>query len=368
MAALIVAVATLVGCTKENIGNGNGLTFTTTVEMPANGTKALDANGHKTFAEGERIKLTYDGGLTIKSERLGSTDISADGHAAKFTFNFPSEPTLAAGSAIKYEYPGSWYGDLTGQVGTLARVEEMYDYAKCETTVSVAGKLPTNITLDNQYAILKLKILNSVGTDITSSITHFKFTGGGNTVTVSRPGVAGPFYVVVPDVASGNIEFEAGEKWSRNDEEPYYKRTKTVSGKTLARGHLYPVELTMGPATVTWNDAVFEEIEIYGYENTDPYGGIQVMINGDDGQWEWNNVECSSPSSTAVSFISSVGDITRIVITDIEICNGDLGEGWSINGTTATWSGTSDVVNLFSDEQSGECQLYFNGTITFTVK
>ena len=102
IAALAVAVAALTGCSKEEIG-GDGLTFTTTVQMPAGGTKALDEHGVKTFAVGERIKVTCDGGsMTCISEALTSADISADGKAAKFTFNFESAPTLSSGSTVTY--------------------------------------------------------------------------------------------------------------------------------------------------------------------------------------------------------------------------------------------------------------------------
>ena len=240
MAALIVAVATLVGCTKENIGNGNGLTFTTTVEMPANGTKALDANGHKTFAVGERIKVTCDGGSsTCTSEPLTSSDISADGKAAKFTFNFESTPTLTSGSTVTYEYPAAHSG-LSGQDGTLATLQSTYDYASCSPTVTETGSLPSNIQLQNQYAILKLFIKNSVDNDITESITRLTVTNGTNTVIVNRSHAAGPIYVAMLPVTNGNISFTATDGPNN-----YVNYVKTVTGKTLDAGHLYPVTVSM---------------------------------------------------------------------------------------------------------------------------
>lgn len=235
MAALIVAVAVLTGCSKEEIG-GDGLTFTTTVQMPAGGTKALSENGVKTFAVGERIKVTCDGGsMTCTSEALTSADISADGKAAKFTFNFKSAPTLSSGSTVTYEYPAAHSG-LGGQNGTLATLQSTYDYASCRPTVSVAGQLPTNITLANQYAILKLNLKNSDGSvDITDGVRQLTVTLGGQTVTVNRTPAAGPVYVAVP-AASGSIVFYAAK-----DKSLY---TKSVS-QTLTAGHLYPVNLSM---------------------------------------------------------------------------------------------------------------------------
>jgi hypothetical protein len=233
MAALIVAVAALTGCSKEEIG-GDGLTFTTTVQMPAGGTKALDEHGVKTFAVGERIKVTCDGGSkTCTSEALTSADISADGKAAKFTFNFASAPTLSSGSTVTYEYPAAHSG-LGGQNGTLATLQSTYDYASCSPYVSVAGQLPTNITLENQYAILKLN-LNDGSRDITSDVRQLTITLGGQTVTVNRTPAAGPVYVAVP-AASGSIVFYAAK-----GKDLY---TKSVS-QTLTAGHLYPVNLSM---------------------------------------------------------------------------------------------------------------------------
>ena len=235
IAALIVAVAALTGCSKEEIG-GDGLTFTTTVQMPAGGTKALDEHGVKTFAVGECIKVTCDGGsMTCTSEALTFADISADGKAAKFTFNFESAPTLSSGSTVTYEYPAAHSG-LGGQDGTLATLQSTYDYASCSPIVSVAGQLPTNITLANQYAILKLNLKNSDGSvDITSDVRQLTVTLGGQTVTVNRTPAAGPVYVAVP-AASGTIVFYAAK-----DKSLY---TKSVS-QTLTAGHLYPVNLSM---------------------------------------------------------------------------------------------------------------------------
>ena len=234
IAALAVAVAALTGCSKEEIG-GDGLTFTTTVQMPAGGTKALDEHGVKTFAVGECIKVTCDGGsMTCTSEALTSADISADGKAAKFTFNFASAPTLSSGSTVTYEYPATHSG-LGGQDGTLATLQSTYDYASCSPTVSVTGQLPTNITLANQYAILKLNLKSDGSVDITSDVRQLTVTLGGQTVTVNRTPAAGPVYVAVP-AASGTIVFYAAKG--------KYLYTKSVS-QTLTAGHLYPVNLSM---------------------------------------------------------------------------------------------------------------------------
>lgn len=294
MAALVVAVATLVGCTKEEINNG--LTFTTTVEMPSNVTKDLTGNGVKTFAVGECIKVTC-GGVTCTSEPLTTSDISHDGKAAKFTFNFASAPTLTADTPVSYEYPATYSG-LDGQNGTIAYIAEHCDYATWTGTVTVEGKLPSNIQLANQYAILKLFIKNSVDADITNTITGLNFFNGANTVTVSRSATAGPIYVAVPAVTSGDIVFTATDG-SNN----YFK---TVSGKTLDQGSLYPVELSMNPvATVTWNSTNVFNVdhrfdEVGNWETSATYEGITISFNG------------SGPSAFKPYCLTSDGNIAQL--------------------------------------------------------
>ncbi len=56
------------------------------------------------------------------------------------------------------------------------------------------------------------------------------------------PHAAGPIYVVVPPIANGTIEFTTSINGI------YYSctRTKNVTGRTLNKGSLYPVELEMG--------------------------------------------------------------------------------------------------------------------------
>ena len=231
VAAIAVAIATMVGCTKEDMNNG--LTFTTTVEMPANGIKALDGNGHKTFAVGDKIKLTY-GSNTIESEPLTADDLSNDNKAARFTFVFEEDPVFPEDMDIMYEYPATFSG-LDGQNGTIGYIAEHCDYATWTGKVTSAGYLPGNISLTNQYVILKLKI-NHGGNDITSTITGLTVANGGNTVSVS-PSSLSEIYVAMPAVSTGDIFFTATDG-SNN-------YTKTVTGETLTQGNLYPVNLTM---------------------------------------------------------------------------------------------------------------------------
>ena len=59
MAALAMVGTIFMGCTENDLAEthpqtlGKGVTLTTTISLNGSSTRALDANGKKTFAEGE---------------------------------------------------------------------------------------------------------------------------------------------------------------------------------------------------------------------------------------------------------------------------------------------------------------------------
>lgn len=234
LAVLVLAVATMAGCTKDEIGDT--VTFTTTVEMPG-GTKALDGNGHKTFAVGDQIKVTYDDGKEAISNELTAADINSSRKSARFTFTL-SSPRLTKDSPIKYEYPAA-HKDLSGQDGTLATLAAKYDYAKWEGTVATEGQLPNNASLINQYAILKILLSDAYPTSHNDRYHQLIVKINNKIVAVNRTPSADTIFVAVEPVASGNIVFEAA--YGKN----LYKNRNTLSGKTLEAGHLYPIKVVM---------------------------------------------------------------------------------------------------------------------------
>lgn len=368
IAALAAAVTTMVGCTKEEMNNANGLTFTTTVQLPTGG-KAIDEMGHKTFAVGETIKLniygTGDGAGPHTSNPLTSADISADGKAARFTFTFASAPALPEGRYLQYDYPGVYQG-ISYQYGTLEGLSTEFDYATTGfIQVTTAGQLPSNIRLRNQYAVLKLKILNSENTDITHGIDNLTvnipdeenggimeiFVGRGAAELGDAPFYShgdSPIYVAVPGITEEDIVFTTG------DYSDYYDctRTKTVNSKTLQTGHLYPVELTMSPATVTWKTPIVDGTAGSGYGiNAQSYnmeysgasfGGIQLRTTY-HASW-YSGTISDGGEGGSIFFNSAYGKITRIVMTDFTMTGGELSPGWTQDGTTFTWSG--DPANI----------------------
>ena len=150
MAALLVAVATIAGCTKEE-NNGDGQTLTTSVSLPDNDAKALDEHGVKTFAVGDQIKMTYtinEREKNIDSRPLTARDISANGKVANFSFIIPSGVTVPRNGNVRFQYPANFRTPITqGQDGTLATLASYYDLAICVTRFSSRSELPANIQL-----------------------------------------------------------------------------------------------------------------------------------------------------------------------------------------------------------------------------
>ena len=252
IAALVAVGAIMMGCNKLDVVTeqtqqeeepviSNTVTLTTTVSLDA-ATKALTADGEKTFAEGEQIALVYKNTssetVVAVSEALPAGDY---GKSATFTFEL-TDPDKAQN--VTYIYPAAMakadgtvnYDALATQNGTLATLSSTLDLATYSAAWN-AGSLPA-ATLENQLAILALTLKNSTGSsDITSSITGLTLSDGTKTYNVTREAVAGPIYVAIYPTADATIMVTA------TDGTKNY--TKTLTGKTYAKGNGYSVSWKM---------------------------------------------------------------------------------------------------------------------------
>ena len=255
IAALVAVGAIMMGCNKLDIVTeqtqqeeepviSNTVTLTTTVSLDA-ATKALTSGGVKTFAVAEQMALVYKNtsGTTVKavSAALTAGDIASGSKTATFTFEL-TDPDKAQN--VTYIYPAAMakadgtvnYDALATQNGTLATLSSSLDLAT-KTSAWNAGSLPA-ATLENQLAILALTLKNSTGSsDITSSITGLTLSDGTKTYNVTREAVAGPIYVAIYPTADATIMVTA------TDGTKNY--TKTLTGKTYAKGNGYPVSWKM---------------------------------------------------------------------------------------------------------------------------
>lgn len=265
MAALVLVGAMMTGCSSEDIidnlqqseNQSNIVTLTTTVSLDGDATtRALTPAGVKTFAEGDQIAVMYSNAtsyMDVKavSNKLTSTDISADGKTATFTVTLDN-PNKTLGLA--YLYPASlildngmpnWDVLYSQQDGTLATLASKCDF--CATTYKEwndDGNLPS-LTLTNYVAILAITLKDNTGTpsEITGDITGMTISvttnKGTSTYTISRSKAAGPIYMAMrPTIGTGTITITATDGTNNYEKE--------VTDKELLPGHFYPVTIKFG--------------------------------------------------------------------------------------------------------------------------
>ncbi len=233
--------------TPQPTDKGNTVTLTTTVSFDGATTRALTADGVKTFAVGDQIAVVYvdnnNATVKVESAALTATDIETGGKIAHFTVTLTNPK---ASSAVTCIYPNAMAKSdgapnldaLNTQDGTLATLASTLDYAKFEGTMTAEGKLPEAIRLANQLTLCKFNIKSCDGkSDITSTVTQFVVKNGSNTYTVNREAAAGPIYVAMQPVTTGDITLTATAGTCNYE--------KTIVGETLSADYLYTVNVPM---------------------------------------------------------------------------------------------------------------------------
>lgn len=301
IAALVLAGVVTVSCGKQldepqPQDSGRTVTLTSTIGLDAP-TKALTALGEKTFAKDDQIAVIYkqNGGATAMalSNALTDSDIYDGGRKANITVTLDN---LAENGAIRYIYPAGMalatvatdadvnsdaatidFTQLDAQDGTLETLAANYDLSVFDGTLN-GLELPASALLGNQLTIGEFTIKNWSGTAITTELTSFAVTDGTNTYTITPASPAtnltGPVYVAMLPVSdTQELSFTA------TDGTTYY--TRTITGKTLAKNNMYPVNLKMFRLiTVDSSTATFT------LENGDAItgtGGASTSVNIADG-------------------------------------------------------------------------------------
>lgn len=272
MAALVVMGAVVVSCSKKEIDQPNEETTevvepaaednivvcTTTVSFDTDGTKALDEDGVKTFAPGEKIAVIYkntsDETAKAESTELTVGDIQNEGKSATFTVTLDSP---AENAAVRIIYPAAMaaesvatdvavdadatinYAALNSQDGTLATLSSNLDLAVYDGNL-VGTDLPADPAIHNKLAICLYTIKDNAtptANDLTSTITGMTISDGTYNYSVSRSAAAGPIYVAIRPTNKANISYTA------TDGTNYFK--KSVSDKTYGASQMYPLGLRM---------------------------------------------------------------------------------------------------------------------------
>ena len=273
MAVLFVAAAALSSCEKETLSNVVSGTYTTTVDMAENNTKALTSGGVKTFAAGERIAVIYmnTSGETKKavSAALTAGDIQNSGKKAQFTVELEDPDNTAA---IRYIYPASMakatiatdatmddagtidFTKLCDQNGTLDNIDSL-DLCVFEAASWGGTELPANQTLTNKLAIGKFSFKKS-GSPINSDIKMLYIGDGTHSYYIQRPSAsADPIFVAMMPVANQYFTFHAANADGSN------KYEYEVSNKTLLANKWYELEIS---TTKLQTGATFGKFSIDG--------------------------------------------------------------------------------------------------------
>ena len=253
MAALALMGAVMTGCSSdsdelfsepqqpENKDKVEILTTTVSFGDGVAATRALTEGGVKTFAAGDQIAVVYENtsGTTVKatSVALAAGDITNGGKSANFTVTVTNADKT---KPVKYIYPASIadeyglvdYKPLDVQDGTFATIASSLD--ACQGSGAWDGEDLPGLTLANLFTLCKFTI-KAGGSDITSSITQLTINNGSDIYTVNTSSLS-YIWVAMKPVTTGDITVYAAKG------KDLYK--KTVSGKTLDMGKIYPINVT----------------------------------------------------------------------------------------------------------------------------
>ena len=277
MAALALVGTMMMGCAEsdlaENQPQGKTVTLTSTITLDGSAaTRALDAQGQKTFAVGDKIGLFYknasDETQFVESEELKKADISSDGKTAKITFDLTGA-SLKAGNPLRYVYPVYLAKSdvepavdiddentintkdrlCVEQDGTLESLANSFDLAVFDGTFTSEATLPASAKLKNRLAIVAFTIEDVGGNDITKSITQLKIDRGpDNFVYVVNCMDAETIYVAMLPTDGATEGAKENLTITATDGTNTYK--KEVKDVTLKANSIYPVELAMNRVVV----------------------------------------------------------------------------------------------------------------------
>lgn len=250
MATLILAVATLTGCSKEEEQAAEPAvvkTCTTTVSIEGNeASKALTEAGVKTFEADEQIAVVYEntsGTLVKKVITLTAGDISNAGKNATISVTM-GDPK--ASGTLRIIYPAAMagtndvdYSKLYTQNGTLDQISSQFDLGLYDGNLTAGAELPASPALTNPLTICKFTLKNEAGSGTLTGITALYIGDGENFYMVTPASATNdPLWVAMKPVSSSQwITFHATDGT--------HKYEKEVTGKTLTAGHMTPLGLKM---------------------------------------------------------------------------------------------------------------------------
>ena len=247
LAVCFVAMATMIGCAKDNelANNDKVVTSTVTVGLEnADASKRLNDGTPMTrdFVVGEKIAVVYENtsSTMVKAEvTLTAGDITNAGKTATITVAMTNPKT---NGTLKLIYPASmanndgtvnWDALYKNQDGTLGTLSSHFDFSMFEGTLD-GTNLPADPVMASQVAICKFTVKDG-GSPVTSSVTKLTVKNGSDIYSVT-PSSLSEIWVAVKPVTAGDIKLYVARG------KALY--TKTVTGKTLDANTPYAIGLT----------------------------------------------------------------------------------------------------------------------------
>lgn len=236
LAAMVVAGATMVSCSKEEIATGK---FKMSINATKGGdsSKQLNLEGttlNATWAEGEQVRVYKEETLlgTLTAQTTGSNTTTLDGTL---------EGTLATDDVLTLKFCSPNY---TTQLGTLEYIAANCDYATATVTVAsvdggVVRTAERSAAFVNQQAIVKFSLVVDEDDESTPlSATKLVVNDGSNNYTVTPASGTAEFYVAIPDIDGQTITLYA-------DTDPCYIYAFERTGVTFTKGEYYEVTVKM---------------------------------------------------------------------------------------------------------------------------
>lgn len=328
-----MAVMGLLACTRDQVEQPvqKTITLTTTINLGEDeDSKALTAEGVKTFANGDKIAVLYECTTANRVHAVESDDvssISADGKTARFSVTFPGgENQPKPDGKIRIVYPPEMAKNITyesnisldddnstlslgtlnedlPQGGTLSFVssKDLCTFDGSFVSVNDQPTFPSSITLRNRLAMCEFRVFRGEE-NITSSITKMTLVNGSNTYTIERTASTNPIYIAMLPVENGKFDIIVNES--------YYKQ---VSGKTLAAGKMYPINLRLPGAAVNLATLGAHYIAQSGDVLTGTPGKDIRIIIADGATVTLQNVSINA-DGTVFPGIRCIGDATLLLV------------------------------------------------------
>ena len=370
MATLILAVATLTGCSKEEEQVAEPAvvkTCTTTVSIEGNeASKALTEAGVKTFEAGEQIAVVYENtSPTLVKEVITLTagDITNAGKNATISLEMTNPK---ARGTLRIIYPAAMAGTndvdytlLYEQNGTLDQISSQFDLGLYEGTLTGEAELPASPELENPLTICEFTLKNEAGSGTLTGITALYIGDGENFYTVTPASATNdPLWVAMKPVSSSQwITFHATDGT--------HKYEKEDTGKTLTAGHMTPLGLKMNQLK---EGALWGTFSV-GSNDSDKVHFSQGNLKRVSGTWSFHDNQydaLGSWSSTACDLFywettGNYGSEENCVTstgTSSDVVN------WGVNAI----SNGGNVANAYSTPSTDNWQYLFNSRSGYSSK